>query len=390
MYAYIALVVLTLSWLEVWNASHIKDTVYWSVSVAIGSLFRISQKADDKRFIRNALVDNFKIIVILEFTVNVYTFSLPIEVFLVPIIVTISAVLAYAEYKKEHEPTAKFLGGLMIAFGIALVSFTIHMIAEDPSSFFHAGTLTGFALPIALSILLLPFIFVLVVYVRYEDAYVRIKLMYDEPQFRRRIMRMALCRIHVRTALLTSWLRHIQSSRPRDIGAIDASIKHAKKAALLEKSPPIVSPTQGWSPYLACKYLQASGGIAEDYRPDPSRQARWFSCSSYIRIEGGPVSDYIIYCVEEDEHVARTLKLVVSISDARKSHNARKRFIETASELIKNALYENMPFALRAAILAERPKRLSIGATLAEFSLESWQVPYNCELRLTLSRESRI
>ena len=101
MYAYIALIAFLLYCVGIWDVNHSKDTVVWSVSAATVSLFRIPTIADDEHYIRNAPTDNFKIIVILEFIVNVYTFSLAIEVFLVPLIAIISAMLVYAENKTE-------------------------------------------------------------------------------------------------------------------------------------------------------------------------------------------------------------------------------------------------------------------------------------------------
>ena len=180
--------------------------------------------------------------------------------------------LSWISRETEYAPARKLLSVLIAVFGIALVSFTIQMIARDPGSFFRAGTLTDFALPISLSILFLPFMFILVLYVRYENAFVRIRFMYDHVPLQRRAKRIAMCRFHVRTVLLKRWLRYIQSNRPRDPESLEASVIQVKKHALLERAPPIVPSAEGWSPYLSCKFLQNAGVIAEDYRPDASGQ----------------------------------------------------------------------------------------------------------------------
>ena len=389
MYAYIFLIVFLLYCVGFWDINHIKDTVFWSVSVATVSLFRISTIADDDHYVRNAIADNFKIIVILEFIVNVYTFSLAIEVFLVPLIAIISAMLVYAENKREYAPATKLLSGLLVVFGIALVSFTIHMIARDPSSFFQAGTLTDFALPISLSILFLPFMYILVLYVHYESALVRIRFMYDDSLLQKRATRIALCRFHVRTVLLKRWLRYIQSNRPQDPESLESSVTQVKKLALLERAPPIVPSAEGWSPYLACKFLQNEGVVAEDYRPDASGQAEWFACSSYTGIEGGAISDYIVYYVEGDENIAHTLRIVVNIGEATSSRNGRIRFTDATEELIRQALHKDMPTALKTAIEEQKPRRLRIGSAIAHFSIQSWQVQNNYELRFSLLHECR-
>ena len=388
MYAYISLVVFLLFCVGLWDVSYIKDTVFWSVSAATVSLFRIPTIADDEHHLRNALADNLKIIIVLEFIVNAYTFSLAIEVFLVPLIAIISAMLIYAENKKEYASVTKLLSGLMIIFVIALALFSAHMIAKNSSDYFRVGTLTDFALPIVLSALFLPFIVTLVIYLRYENAFMRIRFIYSHVPLQKRAMRIALCRFHVRTVLLKRWLRHIQSNRPQDFESLEASVIQVKKFTMLEKKPPIVPSAEGWSPYLACKFMQNVGVIAKDYRPDGSGQSEWFACSSYIEIEGGSISDYIAYYVEGDEQAVHTLKIVVNIGDARASHCARNRFSEAAEELIRKALHEDMPSTLREAIVEESPKKLSVGKAVADFSTETWQDQKNCELSLSLRHES--
>ena len=320
---------------------------------------------------RKAFLDNFKIVVVLEFIINVYAFSLIIELIIVPLGAIMVAMSVYAEYVERYSSVAKLANGLMAIFGITLISFTAYMIAKDSGNFFQPGILTDFALPIVLSILFLPFMFILVTYTRYENAFMRIRFMYNQLRLRRRAMLIALRRFHVRTVLLKRWIHYIQSNRPQDTESLEASIAIVKNATSFEKVPPAVDPSLGWSPYLACKFLEGVGVVAHNYRPDASDQAQWFAYSSYVEIEGGSISDYIIYYVEGDECVADALKLVVNIGDVGTSHYERDRFAEATKVLFWKALCRDMPSAMSKAIKEETPERLEVGNMIADFSKEN-------------------
>ena len=64
MAVYIALVVFGLHKIGLWDWGQLKNTILWSISVAAISLFRIPQIAEYKRYFRNEIKDNFKLIAI--------------------------------------------------------------------------------------------------------------------------------------------------------------------------------------------------------------------------------------------------------------------------------------------------------------------------------------
>jgi presenilin-like A22 family membrane protease len=100
MVLYMAFVVYFLSEIDLWNAEQIKNTIFWCVSVGFMSLFKIESIKTDKSFFKNSVIDNLKLLAILQFVVGVYTFPIWIEILLVPVLALISAMLAIAENEK--------------------------------------------------------------------------------------------------------------------------------------------------------------------------------------------------------------------------------------------------------------------------------------------------
>ncbi|WP_426993874.1 hypothetical protein [Methylomonas sp. CM2] len=82
MVVYMALVVYFLSEMDLWNAEQIKNTVFWCGSVGFMSLFKIESIKKDKSFFKHSVIDNLKLLAILQFVVGVYTFPSWIELLL--------------------------------------------------------------------------------------------------------------------------------------------------------------------------------------------------------------------------------------------------------------------------------------------------------------------
>ena len=69
-----------------WNISATKDTILWTLGSAFGMYFSLNKVAQDENYFNNVILDNLKIVLLLEFVVNLYSFSLPVELIVIPIV----------------------------------------------------------------------------------------------------------------------------------------------------------------------------------------------------------------------------------------------------------------------------------------------------------------
>jgi hypothetical protein len=102
MLAYMTIIIYWLSEFELWNAEPLKNTIFWCVSVGFMSLFKLEQIEKDQGFFKHSVINNLKLLAILQFIVGVYTFSLWIEILLVPVLALIGSMLAIAEIDKRY------------------------------------------------------------------------------------------------------------------------------------------------------------------------------------------------------------------------------------------------------------------------------------------------
>lgn len=125
MIVYITFVIYFLSEMDLWNAEQIKNTVFWCVSVGFMSLFKIESIKKDKSFFKHSVIDNLKLLAILQFIVGVYTFPIWIEILLVPILALIGAMSAIVEGDKKYHQVKTILEYCLSIFGIILIIYTL-------------------------------------------------------------------------------------------------------------------------------------------------------------------------------------------------------------------------------------------------------------------------
>lgn len=385
MLTYVSMITYVLYEAALWNTTQLKNTILWTFSVAVVSMFRIPQITENEAYFRKALKNNFKIIVVLEFVVAFYTFSLFAELVIVPAVTFLVMLQAFSETKQQYIQVRHALSFLLTAIGCGLVMYSGFMLAIEPSDFFQTGTLSDFALPIVLTILFLPFLFAFGLYVQYESLFIRIQFLYQIDSERRRAKRTALFGLHFRTPLLKRWLRYVERHRPREPEEFKRSAHYVKTQAKNEKSPPHIPICKGWSPYLAGKFLSALDLGTGDYIQDGLDANQWYSNSNYLDVNGELLPNNIAFYVEGDEQCAKSLKLVANVNDVSSVRSLRVSLITVVEKLLAEALDCSVPCELIDAINSETPISMHISGKKVDFVKELWPSQRGYELKFYLS-----
>jgi hypothetical protein len=166
---YVASLVLLAALVGVWTLPLLGVTVFWCFGPAAVMFFNSSKAARDRNYFRRVLRGSLTWVLIVEFLTNLYVFDLVVELVLLPI-VTVLVLTAYvAGTKAESAPAKRLLDFLLIFFGIALLARAVTALTLDFDSFATLENLMRLLLPPALTILFLPFIYLLRSYIRWED-----------------------------------------------------------------------------------------------------------------------------------------------------------------------------------------------------------------------------
>lgn len=159
-----------------WTLAVLKETVFWLMFSGVALAFNLGVMQKTNELFKTVVVNNLKLVIVLEFLVGTYTFSLLGELIFLPTVTILVTLSAYAKSKEEYAAVAKFLGYIEAALGITVLALAAIKATDDFETLKSIDSIRRLLLPPVLSTLLVPFIFGLSVYSTYETLFVELRI----------------------------------------------------------------------------------------------------------------------------------------------------------------------------------------------------------------------
>ncbi len=119
---YILIMVKFLDWVSLWNPiDHLKLTILWAITIALGFYFSTPKAEKDPRFFKRSVMSTFSLTIVLEFVVQMYSFSLLAELLLVPVSVILGGMLVIAETNEKNAVLKRPIKWLLGVIGILVL-----------------------------------------------------------------------------------------------------------------------------------------------------------------------------------------------------------------------------------------------------------------------------
>lgn len=208
MFTYIGCIILGLKAFGIWKINHIPLTFLWFICVAFVMFFNY-QKANDQDYFKKSFKDNVKFLLILEFVVNLYVFNFWVEFILVPAFALIGGVKAIAEGNEKYEIVNKLMNYVLVVTGSFLILYAAYMVVTDFKSFATAKNLESFYIPILLSMLFMPFVYVAALLIAYELFFIRLQFFVSDKSILRYAKLKTILLIHCNLLKLNRWSQYI-------------------------------------------------------------------------------------------------------------------------------------------------------------------------------------
>ena len=231
MACYIVGMVLGLSRIGLWDSSQLKNTIIWSVTVGFVMLMDINSVKKDENYFRKAILDNLKVSIFLEYLINVYVFSLAVELVLVPAAVFLGAMLAVAKLDEKHKQAAGCLNGIQVILGLGLIGFALYNAYVDLRNLTTFNTAIDFFSPILLSLLFLPFVYMALIYSTYEVFYVRLQFFIQDPALRKytKLQAALFCKLNLK--MLDRFSKKLIRQRPNNRQEVLELLRNSKSSS---------------------------------------------------------------------------------------------------------------------------------------------------------------
>ena len=156
--------------LALWNAGLISNTVVWTVGTALVLYFKVDKAAEDPLFFRKTAKSALAASVFVGFFINLFIFGLLGELILQLVLTILVMIDAFSGQKPEFQQGKKVVDALLTGAGILFFSYTIVQLYAQWAHLDRQAVLLQFALPVWLTIGVLPFIYVLSLYFVYDGA----------------------------------------------------------------------------------------------------------------------------------------------------------------------------------------------------------------------------
>jgi hypothetical protein len=203
---YVFVVLYSLSIVQLWDWSLAKDSIFWFFTVALVIFFELN-RAEDSSYFRGILFDSVKWIVIVEFLINFYTFSLWLELILVPLIIFVSLIQGYSSTKSEYKQVGRLFNNLISLIGLAFLAYAGYKTIMEYQAAFTFQNFKSLLHPILMTTLFLPFAYILALIMKYEILFVRISILPGDRKNHRMIKRKI------------AWKANVSINRLKDISS---------------------------------------------------------------------------------------------------------------------------------------------------------------------------
>lgn len=232
MVAYVGGIVVALWAASAWTWDLFSETLFWFFGTALVLFVSLERANRDPRFFRHTVVRVLSLTVFVQFVVNLYAMNLLVEVLLVPTSVLLGGMLALSQLRPALKSVRGCVEGSIAVLGVILLLYSVRHVVQDPGAAFTIANGRELLVPVALTVLLLPLLYVLALYLCYSTLLSRLRGIVNEQPgvYRRARRRLLLCsRLSLRSVVRASrapwWL---MLSRPPTEHDVDAVISHIK------------------------------------------------------------------------------------------------------------------------------------------------------------------
>jgi hypothetical protein len=158
--------------LSLWTIELMTDTVFWWVGTALVLLVNIDRAWKTERFFRRTALGVVGASAFAEFFINdLFVFSLPVELVLLPVLSMLVMMSVVADRQPEFQSVKRLMDTVVALVGLGLAGYVGFRVVTAWSELNKADVLRSLALPVWLMLGMLPFIYVISLYATYQVAF---------------------------------------------------------------------------------------------------------------------------------------------------------------------------------------------------------------------------
>lgn len=323
---------------DLWEWSNLKTTMVWLMSFAFVTALSTSRIKNEQLFYRKTVRDTLSATTAVVFIAEFHSFPFLVEFLLAAVIFLFSGVAVVARQKPETMSVAHLADWVLALIGLAYLTNGMVGAVEKFREFAAFDTARDFAIPVVLSLVFLPFVYVLLRYMSIERIITSMQFAMRDASLRGYAIAQGILHFGSSENFLNRWRRELQLRRPNSRAEVDAVTIRLKTLRQREAAPPPVDAALGWSPYAAIEFLRERGLFPADWH---EIMGSWHADTHLAELQpiaGFHMANNIAYYIEGDEHIAHSLCVRVNINDRENRDEAERAYRDTCLALARVAI----------------------------------------------------
>jgi len=367
-FSWMSVCVYGLSRVELWEFENLKTTAVWGVTFAFSSMIGLEKIRSQKNFFEGLVSGSIKLTAIVIFITNLYSFSLLVEMILIPLVIFFSVLSAVSARDEKNALLTKILEYLVALVGVLYFLNALHEVISDFKSFASATNFREFIGPIVLTFMFFPFLYVFGLYGAYSRAFAQVGLRFEDKKTASYSKWTAFRFFRTDVELMQQWVQEVYVWSASNPAEIKASIISMKYRRFRENNPLPVRSADGWSPRDARRFLYGFGLEIDSYNPAYG-YVIWSGSSKYVKVSVDYYSTNVVYYIRGEDGVTRQLKVVLNVNSEGEAVVAEDYFREVAESLLR-VVFDCVPGILVFPLLNALDKDLVVEGRGVRFSKE--------------------
>ncbi|MCE5221389.1 MAG: hypothetical protein LLF98_09050 [Clostridium sp.] len=189
-----------------WEKRLLKDTIVWFVTIGLIWCGKAIGTAKDFSYFKKHLKSNIRLMIILQFILNLYTFSFIVEVVLMIGMTILTLFIVFLDKNEElqnqnSKKLKKLLTIIQSFIGLYMLFYSIREIVINISSIIVKDKIKDISLPVILSCMFMLYIYLSCIYASYEQLFARVSLkktIDDRIRFFLKVRIIIFCNINIK------------------------------------------------------------------------------------------------------------------------------------------------------------------------------------------------
>lgn len=176
---YLLCVVCLISWFVDMGPQHLKEIFLWVFTVGLVMVFKANEHKDLGAF-RSLIISSLRFTIVVEFIVNFHSFSLAVELVLIPILTILILFQVVGEMKETTRYFANGIQNVINSIVLVIFVFALYKTIVNFDAVASFSNLVLLLLPSTLTLLFLPYVYFLTLYMAYNDYFIHLDFMTRE------------------------------------------------------------------------------------------------------------------------------------------------------------------------------------------------------------------